>query len=243
MPTDSQRATSGRRAGPGDAWLTPVLVANGVLTPRQAEALGTGTDGSVWAAALSAGATDAAIVAAVSRAFRVPQANLSVSEPRTTELLPETLARKHHVVPLRADDRTIRVATSDPRDLDVEQTLRFVTGRDVAFEIAAPRTIAAKLDELYRPERAIERILGGLEPARIEAVDAAATAGSGADSALDAPVAKLVDAMISDGVREGASDIHAEPTEGGVVVRYRVDGVLREVMRLPSAAGAALVRR
>ena len=60
---------------------------------------------------------------------------------------------------------------------------------------------------------------------------------------LDAPVAKLVDAMISDGVREGASDIHAEPTEGGVVVRYRVDGVLREVMRLPEAAGAALVRR
>jgi DNA-binding response OmpR family regulator len=53
----------------------------------------------------------------------VPQANLSVSEPRTTALLPETLARKHHVVPLRADDRTIRMATSDPRDLDEEKAL------------------------------------------------------------------------------------------------------------------------
>src|SRR6185295_15747436 len=60
---------------------------------------------------------------------------------------------------------------------------------------------------------------------------------------LDAPVAKLVDAVINDAVREGASDIHAEPTEGGVVVRYRVDGVLREIMRLPEAAGSALVRR
>ena len=241
MPIDSQRGSGVRRSGPDDAWLTAVLVASGVLTPRQAEQLATG-DGSVWTAALSSGATDEAIVAAVSRAFRVPRADLVGAEPRTTTLLPETLARKHHVVPLRADDRIIKVATADPRDLDVEQTLRFVTGRDVVFEIAAPRAILAKLDELYRPERAIERLLGGLEPARIEAVDAAAAA-SGSDSALDAPVAKLVDAMISDGVREGASDIHAEPTEGAVVVRYRVDGVLHEVMRLPSSAGAALVRR
>jgi type II secretory ATPase GspE/PulE/Tfp pilus assembly ATPase PilB-like protein/ActR/RegA family two-component response regulator len=63
------------------------------------------------------------------------------------------------------------------------------------------------------------------------------------DPVMDAPVAKLVDAMISEGVRQGASDIHAEPEEGATVVRYRVDGVLREVMRLPAAAGASLVRR
>jgi type II secretory ATPase GspE/PulE/Tfp pilus assembly ATPase PilB-like protein/CheY-like chemotaxis protein len=243
MPTDSQRGSSARRTATGDRWLTPVLVARGVLTPRQGEAVGSATDDSVWASALAVGATDATIVAAVSRAFRVPEADLASADPRTTVLLPETLARKHQVVPLRADDRSVTVATSDPRDLDLEQTLRFVTGREVVFEIAAPRGIAAKLDELYRPERAIERILGGLEPARIEEVDAVSAAPSGGDTALDAPVAKLVDAMISDGVREGASDIHAEPTEGGVVVRYRVDGVLREVMRLPSAAGAALVRR
>ncbi len=243
MALDSQRASRTQRGVADDAWLGPVLVANGVLTPRQAERLASRSEGTLWAAALREGATDQAIIAALSRAYRTPVADLALAEARTTTLLPESLARKHQVLPLAADDRVIRVATADPRDLDLEQTLRFITGRDVLFQIASPAAIVARLDELYRPERAIERILTGLEPARIEAVDAAAVQAGTADSALDAPVAKLVDAMISDGVREGASDIHAEPTEGGVVVRYRIDGVLREVMRLPSAAGAALVRR
>src|SRR5919108_5551127 len=65
MPTDSQRGSSVRSAGPADGWLAPVLVAKGVLTPRQAEALEATTDASVWDATLSAGATDATIVAAV----------------------------------------------------------------------------------------------------------------------------------------------------------------------------------
>jgi type IV pilus assembly protein PilB len=243
MAIDSQRAPRAHRAGTDDSWLGAVLVANGVLTPRQAERLAARESGSLWTAAVSDGASDDAIVAAVSRAYRASPADLAAADSRTTTLIPETLARKYQVVPLAADDRIIRVATSDPRNLDLEQTLRFVTGRDVVFLIASPGAIANRLDELYRPERAIERILGGLEPARIEAVDAAAAQGGPTDSALDAPVAKLVDAMISDGVREGASDIHAEPTEGGVVVRYRIDGVLREIMRLPASAGAALVRR
>ncbi len=241
MAIDSQRAPRAQQPLSADSWLGPVLVAHGVLTPRQAERLQT-AEGSVWSAALQDGASDQDIVAAIARAYRVPQADLSSAQSRTIALLPESLARKHQVVPINADDRVIRIATADPRDLDLEQTLRFVTGRDIAFQIAAPAAIAEKLDEMYRPERAIERILGGLEPARIEAIDAPAFQ-SGGDAALEAPVAKLVDAMISDGVREGASDIHAEPTEGGVVVRYRVDGVLREVMRLPTSAGAALVRR
>ena len=242
MVIDSQRAPRGQPVPAGDAWLGAVLVAQGVLTPRQAERLAARGGDSLWAAAVGDGATDESIVAAVSRVYRVAPADLGAAESRTTTLLPETLARKHQVVPLAADDRVIRIATADPRDLDLEQTLRFVTGREVVFQVASPGAIAEKLDELYRPERAIERILGGLEPARIEAVDATADQ-AGADGTLDAPVAKLVDAMISDGVRDGASDIHAEPTDGGVVVRYRIDGVLREVMRLPSAAGAALVRR
>ena len=219
-----------------------MLVAHGVLTPLQLERLAARDDRSLWTAALEAGASDAAIVAAIAKAFRVAPADLGAAEARTTTLLPEALARKHQVVPISADDRVIRIAAADPRDLDLEQTLQFVTGRDVVFQIAAPAAIATKLDELYRPERAIERILGGLQPARIEAVETAIVQ-AGSDGTLEAPVAKLVDAMISDAVREGASDIHAEPTDGAVVVRYRVDGVLREVMRLPSSAGAALVRR
>jgi type IV pilus assembly protein PilB len=225
-----------------DAWLGPVLVATSVLSPDQlAELVASAT--ALWPAVVAAGfATDAQVTDAVARRFRIPVANLAAAEPRSVTLVPESLARKHQVVPLSANDRTIQIASADPRDLDLEQTLRFITGRDVCFQVAPPTSLAERLDELYRPERSIERLLGGLEPSRVEALDTDLTLAA-PERDLDAPVAKLVDAMISDGVREGASDIHAEPTEGGVVVRYRVDGVLREVMRLPEAAGAAFVRR
>jgi type IV pilus assembly protein PilB len=120
----------------------------------------------------------------------------------------------------RPNDRTIRIATADPQDYDVEQNVRFVSGREVEFEVAAPAAITARLDELYRPERSIERILNGLQPASVEAVEDAAPP-TNRDPALDAPVARLVDAMISDGVREGASDMHAEPVDGAVAPERR----------------------
>jgi type II secretory ATPase GspE/PulE/Tfp pilus assembly ATPase PilB-like protein/ActR/RegA family two-component response regulator len=228
---------------PPDAWLAPVLVNSGLLTPDQSKQLLTPGTPAVWAAAVAQGWTsDEKIAAAISRMYRLPLADVAASDSRPTALVPESLARKHKVVPISATDRTIQIATADPRDLDLEQTLRFVTGREVAFQVATPTEIANRLEELYRPERAIERLLGGLEPATIETVEPEMLRTDD-DRLLEAPVAKLVDAMISDAVREGASDIHAEPTDGAVVVRYRADGVLREVMRLPEAAGAALVRR
>jgi type IV pilus assembly protein PilB len=247
MTVDSQRSASTVHADRGesrvnDTWLGPVLVAGGVLTPDQVAELAEAPT-TLWGAVVGTGlATDAQVADAVARRFRVPLASLAAADSRTVTLVPESLARKHQVVPLSANDRTIQIASADPRDLDLEQTLRFITGREVSFQVAAPAALAERIDELYRPERSIERLLGGLEPSRVEAVDADSMPAA-PERDLDAPVAKLVDAMISDGVREGASDIHAEPTEGGVVVRYRVDGVLREVMRLPEAAGAALVRR
>jgi len=249
MTVQSQRTDSaldqprtGQPSG-ADGWLAPVLVRRGVLTPDQADELGRSAAVGVWGGAVDrAWATNDQIVTAVAGAFRLPVADLAKADARTAELIPEKTARRHLVLPIHANDRTIRVATADPRDYDVEQNLRFVSGREVEFEIAAPAALTERLDELYRPERSIERLLSGLQPASVEAVEEAAPL-SDRDPALDAPVSKLVDAMISDAVREGASDIHAEPVDGAVVVRYRNDGVLREVMQLPEAAGAALVRR
>ncbi len=242
-PRPTAMADGPERNGRSDAWLGPVLVAGGVVTAAQLETLDAEATGGLWAAVVAgAWATDERVAEAVARRFRLPLANVAAADPRTASLVPEALARKHRVVPLVANERTIQIATSDPSDLDVEQTLRFVTGRDVAFHIAAPSALAQRLDQLYRPAATIERLLNGLEPGRVEAVEVEMLPLAG-ERELEAPVARLVDAMIHDAVREGASDIHAEPTEGGVVVRYRVDGVLREVMRLPEAAGAALVRR
>ncbi len=229
--------------GPADGWLAPILLGGNLVAQAQLDSLMSQPPAKIWTSVVASGwTTDQAIATEIARVFRLPLANLASTDPRVTTLLPEAVARKHQVVPISANDRTIQIATADPRDLDMEQTLRFVTGRDIGFQVGTPEAIAARLDELYRPERAIERLLVGLPETPVVALDAN-PAPVEADRELDGPVTKLVDAMIHDAIREGASDIHAEPTDGAVVVRYRIDGVLREVMRLPDTAGAALVRR
>jgi type IV pilus assembly protein PilB len=234
---------SSQQAPPPDLWLAQVLADAGVVLGVQALELGRGEGDTVWQRAVDRGyATDETIVNALVERFKLPAADLTSADLRTTTLLPEALARKHRVIPISADDRNITLATSDPRDLDLEGTLGFVTGRRVSLRLAPPSDIETRIDEAYRPERAINRLLDGLSSANLETMDEPAMPPD-RDPALDAPMTRLVDALISDGVREGASDIHAEPLIDGVSVRYRIDGVLKEVMRLPGSSGPALVRR
>jgi type IV pilus assembly protein PilB len=229
---------------PADLWLIPVLADAGLIQPAQAEEIKAGIPGTVWDHVVTRGyAKEEQIVDALASRFKVQLADLNAADPRAATLLPESVARKHRIVPVAANDRTITIATSDPHDYELEQTLSFVTGRNVILQVSTPRAIDLKIDDFYRPEKSINRLLEGLEPSRLETVEDRPSIEPERDPALEAPMTRLVDAMISDGVREGASDIHAEPLSDGTSVRYRIDGVLREVMRLPASAGPALVRR
>lgn len=225
-----------------DAWLSHLLVDAGLLKATQIETLG--MEGvSIWESITRRGlAGDREIVAALAKHFRLDSADLAAADPRAALLVPESVARKHQVLPIAADDRRITLASADPRDLDAEQAIAFMTGREVVFAVSSPARVAEAIEAIYRPEKSINRLVDRLEPSSVEVVELD-DPGDARDPVLDAPVAKLVDAMISEGVRQGASDIHAEPEEGATVVRFRVDGVLREVMRLPGSAGASLVRR
>jgi type IV pilus assembly protein PilB len=226
-----------------DQWLAQVLQEAGVLLGVQVEELKRGDDGTVWERVVTRGyATEEKILDVLANRFKVARADLASADSRAVTLVPESVARKHQVFPLAADDRNITLATANPHDLELEETLRFVTGRRVTLQVAAPAQLAARIDETYQPERAINRLLEGLDTPTLETVEEREE-GVPRDPALDAPMAKLVDAMIADGVREGASDIHAEPLSDGTSVRYRIDGVLKEVMRLPGSAGPSLVRR
>ena len=225
-----------------DAWLGPLLIDAGLVTADQVGAIASVGDARLWPALVRSGViTDASVAAAVASRFKFPVGDVSTADPRAVALLPEAAARRYQVIALGQDERSVRIATSDPRDYSAEQDLGFITGRDVRFEVAAPGAITEKLDELYRPENSINRLVQGLGPTGLE-VDIGMEPVQ-TDPALDAPMTKLVDAMLSDSVRSGASDVHAEIEANHVVVRYRVDGILREVMRLPEAAGAAMVRR
>ena len=99
---------------------------------------------------------------------RVKVADLGAADPRAALLVPESVARKHRVLPLSADDRNIRVATADPRDFNAEQAIGFMTGREVEFQVSLPDLLHERMDATYRPERSIERLLDRLEPAQVE---------------------------------------------------------------------------
>ncbi|MEP6590133.1 MAG: ATPase, T2SS/T4P/T4SS family [Gemmatimonadota bacterium] len=225
-----------------DAWLAAHLVDSGLVSEETIASVTTAGKFGLWSSVVDAGhSTDADIIRILAEKFRLPVAALGSIDARAVTVLPEAAARKYHVLPLAVDEKQIRIATADPHDLSIEQSLGFLTGRDVQLEVASPAAIAEKLDEYYRPENSINRLLQGLSPAGIEME--AQVEVEDRDPALDAPMSKLVDAMIADAVRIGASDIHSEVEGAHVVVRYRVDGILREVMRLPEAAGPSLVRR
>lgn len=216
-----------------DRWLAAPLVSAEVLTPAQVgEAEENGAD-ELWPWAVARGwATSERIIATLAERFSFAVADLTRATPEVTALIPEQMARKARVVPVTADGRRAVIATSDPRDLSIERDLAFLLGCTVELQLAAPEALQRRLDELYPPRRRIEMVAERTIPATLRR-----------DPALDAPMARLVDAMVAEGVGEGASDIHFDPDDGAMVVRYRVDGLLREVMRLPTEAGASVVRR
>jgi len=191
-------------------------------------------------------ATDAQIVEKLSHRFRLKVADVTKMDLTARNGVPEQLARRHHVLPLRLTDSYLEIGTANPLDLDAEKALAFNTAREIRLFLLAPSRISEKLDELYKPDKAIDKLLEGMEHAELQTLPDAPALEELNVSEADAsqkPVVRLVDMIISEGILSRASDIHVEPEEGGVAVRYRIDGVLRQVMKIPRQAGLPLISR
>jgi type II secretory ATPase GspE/PulE/Tfp pilus assembly ATPase PilB-like protein/CheY-like chemotaxis protein len=190
-------------------------------------------------------ASDEQILGAIAARFRFQIADISQPDPKLVSAVPEQLARRFNVVPVSQTDSYLEVATANPFDIDAEKMLAFATGREVRMLLGSPSKIREKLDELYREtETAVSRLLEGISgDFAVEQIKDEEEAAASAEQASQRPILRLVDGMIADGVTNRASDIHIESVEGGVVVRYRIDGVLRQVMKIPRSAGVPLVSR
>jgi type II secretory ATPase GspE/PulE/Tfp pilus assembly ATPase PilB-like protein/ActR/RegA family two-component response regulator len=229
-----------------DEWIKATI--EGLLTPEQLEALYANPVESLWEEVLRRNfLTEEVVTKAVAARFRMKVAELGSVSQQARELVPETLARRYRILPLMISDSVLDIATSDPLDLDCERTLAFALGRTVRMSIASPRRIMDRVDEVYRPENVIEKILENVQGTYdVETVDETtddADLDINAARAGERPVIQLVDRILAEGIQSRASDIHLEPEESGVAVRYRIDGVLRQVMVLPKAAGVPLVSR
>src|SRR5213592_2697953 len=191
--------------------------------------------------------TDEQILAKLSTRFRMKVADPGQIDPKVREAVPESLARRYRILPLRITDSFLEVATANPFDMHAEKDLAFATAREVRLLLLAPSQITARLDELYRPDRAINKLLSGMETSadivqladQLPAEEIKITEAE----ASQRPVVRLVDLIISEAILARSSDIHIEPEEGGVAVRYRIDGVLRQVMKIPRGAGLPLISR
>ncbi len=230
-----------------DEWLVPTLstlVPEAQIAAIRKDAGNAST--SLWEALIARRlATDDQILTAVAARFRFQIADLTMLDHHVQEAVPEQLARKYNILPLRITDSFLEIATSNPFDMDAEKMLAFATGREVRLLLYPPTRIRERLDELYRPEDVVSKLLSGIsDDAEVTQIkEEQDEYSASAEEAQQRPIIKLVDTLIADGITSRASDIHVEPADGGVSVRYRIDGVLRQVMKIPRSAGIPLVSR
>ena len=186
----------------------------------------------------------------LARQHRMPAVDLSKFEvdPKIAKLIPTELATKHLVLPLKRDGRTLTVALADPTNMGVLDDLKFITRFDIFPVIAGEFTLRNTIEKFYESsDQQMQSLLDDIaaDDGDVEVVeDHEDEAGAGGNAAIDdAPVVKLLNAILTDAVKRGASDIHFECFEHELRVRYRIDGALLEVMKPPMKMKAALISR
>jgi type IV pilus assembly protein PilB len=164
-------------------------------------------------------------------------------DPTAVELIPSDVATKFQVVPVSREGRVLTVAMANPDNIFAIDDIKFITGFDVKPVVATETSIKKSIDELYESADALASIMGEIEDDFEIVEDHEEDLGLEEAQSEDAPVVKLVNSLISDAVAKGASDIHIEPYEKQLRVRYRIDGMLHEMMSPPFKMKNSIISR
>jgi type IV pilus assembly protein PilB len=185
------------------------------------------------------------------RQYRIPAVDLArfQVDPKVAKLIPAELALKHQVMPVRREGRTLTVALGDPTRMGVLEDIKFMTGYDIYPVVAGEYTLRTLLEKHFESTEAqmdslLEDIAEAAEDIELledqeEDVSTVALTAQ----VQEAPVVRLINAILTEAVRRGASDIHFECFEHELRVRYRIDGALLEIMKPPLRMKAALISR
>jgi type IV pilus assembly protein PilB len=187
----------------------------------------------------------------LARKYRVKAVDLSrISQidVRVINLVKPEIATRHLVLPLRRVGRTLTVAMSNPTNLDAIDELRFSTGYDIEPVVAGEYSLKKAVEKYYETvDDGLQDLLKEFDEEDIEVVEGAVDDEISVTALQaqieEAPVVKLINGVLTSAVQKGASDIHFEPYEKDVRVRFRIDGALREIMRPPIRMKAALTSR
>ncbi|MBL8490243.1 MAG: Flp pilus assembly complex ATPase component TadA [Rhodocyclaceae bacterium] len=166
----------------------------------------------------------------------------AIVDPAALRLVPRETAKRHRLLPLdyHAESHRLTIAIADPNDIVALDKLRTAAPHDLLIEtvIAGESEIARAIDQYYGHELSIDGILHEIETGEIDYRSLAATMDE-----YSQPVVRLVDALLTDAVKREASDIHFEPEASFLRIRYRIDGILRQIRALHKSYWAAMAVR
>lgn len=166
--------------------------------------------------------------------------------PEVVKLIPLDIARKFNVIAISKLGKTLIVAISDPTNIYILDAVKFITGCSIQPVVSPEKAIQKAIDAYYHDTGGINEILKGLEDEGLEVIESGEELPSEQDlqsQVQDKPLVRLVDSIITDAIRRGASDIHLECYEKRIRVRYRIDGILHEMAPLPFKYRAAIISR
>ena len=185
--------------------------------------------------------TESDLVATLARQIGLEYVDLAdyPIDPTATALVSDSLARRYQALPIGWEDGRLVVAMSDPSNVFAIDDIRTITGAEVKTVVATRQSVQDAIDKHHRLDSDAENITAAAA-SEFEAEDDLSTIREVVE---DAPIVKLVNVLITQAVTDRASDIHIEPTERDVRVRYRIDGVLHEVMRSPKNIQNGIISR
>jgi len=185
--------------------------------------------------------TESEMLSALGERLGLPVVNLSeqVVEPEVLGRVPSEFALKHHILPLASSNHTLTVAVADPLDLDALDDLQLLTGSVVEPVLASPSDIRRAIEQFYMAKMMQDISAQDVEVLSEEGYEIADLQRM----AREELVIQLVNLLLQQAIRDRASDIHIEPFEKELRVRYRIDGVLQEVSSPPKRLHPAIVSR
>ena len=190
------------------------------------------------------------LTAFLSKQYGVPSINLSdfEIEAEVLKLIPKEVVVRHQVIPINKSGNTLIVAMADPSNIYAVDDIKFITNFNIDVVVASEGQIAEAIEKYYTSNVTFEDVMidfnSGEEDLELSSdVDEDINVLDLEKSAGDAPVVKLVNLVLLDAIRKGASDIHIEPYEKQLRIRYRIDGMLYEVMKPPLRLKHAITSR
>src|ERR1700694_2399997 len=184
----------------------------------------------------------------LSKQYGVPSINLKEFDIdiEVVKLVPKDVAEKHQCIPVNRAGASLILAMSDPSNIYAIDDIKFLTGYNIEVVVASEQAIKESLEKYYTDRGpSYDEVMEGFDENEIKGDHDTdeATAVDLEKGAQEAPVVKLVNLVLLDAIKKGASDIHIEPYEKDFRVRYRVDGVLYEVMKPPMKLKNAIISR